>query len=365
MICGLTSYTGSIIFFDFSRAMQGIGPAILLPNSVAILARIYTGTKWRRLVVFGIYAATAPNGFLLGAVFSSLLALFTPAGWPWAFYVMAFVLIFNLAIVVFTVPSDARMDAFEQQASSPDEKEKDDPEMSPARTETPVSSSEASAHSAQSPATPPSHQKPKFDWWGTLFGMAGLILLNFVWSQAPLVGWQTVYVYVLLIVSIVLLVIFFYVETKVSDPLVPSNVWTLQSSLMLGCVAAGWSSFGILIFYWWRFMAVLREQPILVTTAQQVPAGISGIVASCSSVFLLQRAGPGSVMLASMLAFFVSLVLLATMPVEQTYWAQSFVIWIIAPFGMDMSFPAATIIVSNSLPYHQQGLGGSLVNTIM
>lgn len=35
------------------------------------------------------------------------------------------------------------------------------------------------------------------------------------------------------------------------------------------------------------------------------------------------------------------------------------------PFGMDMSFPAATVILSNGMPKEHQGLAASLVNTMV
>lgn len=35
------------------------------------------------------------------------------------------------------------------------------------------------------------------------------------------------------------------------------------------------------------------------------------------------------------------------------------------PFGMDMSFPASTIVLSNQMPPEHQGLAASLVNTIV
>jgi hypothetical protein len=80
------------------------------------------------------------------------------------------------------------------------------------------------------------------------------------------------------------------------------------------------------------------------------------------------------------------------MPVGQVYWAQTFVSTVIMPWGMvsgaapgrfwsqaefadglspcvsgnpfrqDMSFPSATIIMSNYMPRRFQGLGASLVN---
>ena len=51
------------------------------------------------------------------------------------------------------------------------------------------------------------------------------------------------------------------------------------------------------------------------------------------------------------------------MPIDQTYWASTFVSTIIIPFGMDMSFPAATIILSGSVPKEHQGIAASLVLT--
>jgi len=44
---------------------------------------------------------------------------------------------------------------------------------------------------------------------------------------------------------------------------------------------------------------------------------------------------------------------------------MTFVSIVIMPFGMDMSFPAATVILSNSMPREHQGLAASLVNTFV
>ena len=47
------------------------------------------------------------------------------------------------------------------------------------------------------------------------------------------------------------------------------------------------------------------------------------------------------------------------------YWLNAFLSIIIAPWGMDMSFPAATVILSDSMPKEHQGLAASLVNTVV
>jgi MFS family permease len=70
-------------------------------------------------------------------------------------------------------------------------------------------------------------------------------------------------------------------------------------------------------------------------------------------------------MTASLVCFLVGNILMATVPLKQTYWAQVFVCTVVIPWGMDMSFPAATIILSNSVSKRHQGVAASLVSTIV
>ncbi len=70
-------------------------------------------------------------------------------------------------------------------------------------------------------------------------------------------------------------------------------------------------------------------------------------------------------MMISMLAFTIGAILVATAPVGQSYWAQTFVSILIMPWGMDMSFPASTILLSNHMHRDHQGVAASLVNTVV
>jgi MFS family permease len=67
------------IFFDCCRALQGIGPATLFPNAIAILGRTYP-PGLRKEMIFSLFGATAPGGFIVGGVFSSIFAQFL--WWP-------------------------------------------------------------------------------------------------------------------------------------------------------------------------------------------------------------------------------------------------------------------------------------------
>lgn len=71
MIAGFSFVSGPIMF-SVARAFQGIGPALLLPNAMAIVGRTYpVGLK--RNIVFSIFGACGPTGFFFGALFSALL----------------------------------------------------------------------------------------------------------------------------------------------------------------------------------------------------------------------------------------------------------------------------------------------------
>lgn len=70
-------------------------------------------------------------------------------------------------------------------------------------------------------------------------------------------------------------------------------------------------------------------------------------------------------MLIAMINFLIGSLLLATMPRTQTYWLQTFFSVIIMPGAMNLSFPAATILLSMSLPKEKQGIAASLVSTMV
>jgi MFS family permease len=61
------------IAFSVMRGFQGIGPALLVPNAMALIGRTYPmGDK--RAFVFSLFGACGPTGFLTGSFFSSILA---------------------------------------------------------------------------------------------------------------------------------------------------------------------------------------------------------------------------------------------------------------------------------------------------
>ena len=95
------------------------------------------------------------------------------------------------------------------------------------------------------------------------------------------------------------------------------------------------------------------------------PVAVSGFLASVATGIALSKLKAPIVMAMALSFFTIGHILIATTPVDQTYWAQTFACLIIIPWGMDMSFPAATIIMSNAVSKKNQGIAASLVTTIV
>lgn len=321
-LAGVAVYSGPS-FFIFCRTMQGIGPAFLLPNAIAIVSRCYD-PGFRQNMIFCLYGATAPGGFLLGAVFSSLIS--QRLWWPWSYWVMALACLLLAVLGYFAIPATPAPKTPEAESSS---------------------------------------VWQRIDVWGSVTGVAALVLFNFAWNQGPVVSWTTPYTYSIMIIGILVFIAFVLIERRASHPLIPFGVLRIDSLFTLACISAGWSSFGIFVFYTLNFLEVLREQTPLLTSGQMIPIAISGIVAAGATGLLLNAFRASTVMLISMASFLIGGVIFATMPVDQIYWAQTFIGIIILPWGMDSSFPAATIILSRAMPRQHQGLAASLVTTFV
>jgi MFS family permease len=95
------------------------------------------------------------------------------------------------------------------------------------------------------------------------------------------------------------------------------------------------------------------------------PVAVTGIFFALSSVWLVKRLGVAWTMFIAMMNFLIGTVLLATVPLGQTYWLQIFLSVLIMPGAMNLSFPAATMLLSSALPKEKQGIAASLVSTMV
>lgn len=95
------------------------------------------------------------------------------------------------------------------------------------------------------------------------------------------------------------------------------------------------------------------------------PILITGIGTALVVGKIITKVPASFIMLFAMICYFVTSLLMALRPVESTYWTYFFFGTIIATFAMDSSLPAATIIFSNAVPRQYQGMGSSVIMTIV
>lgn len=191
-------------FFIFCRAMQGVGAALLVPNAQAMIGRGYPPGPSKNIIM-SLFGAAAPLGFVAGGAMASLFAQLV--SWPWAFWTMAAVCCGLAGVSMLVLP--------------------------PAATTT---------------------KKADVSLWkqvdgaGIFLGVSGLVLFNFAFNQAPIVSWGTPYTYFILVIGVLLLGGFVYVELHASHPLVPIAAMTPVTNFVLGCTGAGWACFSIWVY---------------------------------------------------------------------------------------------------------------------
>ncbi|KAL3233656.1 Aminotriazole resistance protein [Nakaseomyces bracarensis] len=322
LICGLSNYAHNDAFFIVSRAFQGLGISLILPNLLGIVGSIYIAGTRRKNMVISLIGCMAPIGATLGGVFAGLIGTEDKNQWPWAFYSYAIYAALNSALCLWLIPNNI----------------------------------------------PTNVHKHQMDWIGSFLGVAGLILLNFVWNQAPIDGWDSAYLIVLLVISVVLLVAFFIFELKFVkvSPLLPKEVIKSPKTLLVLCALFfGWGSFGIFSFYYFAFQLNLRGYTPLWAGGTYFMFLIWGIVAALVVGFTIKKVYPSIILFASMVAFNVGSIIVSVTPVHQTYFRNHLGMMIILSFGMDLSFPASSILLSDKLPLPYQGMAGSLVNTMV
>lgn len=316
LLSGLSYYVNDT-FFIICRTFQGCGLAFVLPNLMGALGRVYTPRTKRKNMVFSVVALCAPIGGVLGPLFGGIIGTYTNR-WDWAYYAFAIALALALILTVVAIPEITR------------------------------------------------DRESKIDWMGCILGVAMLTLFAFVWNQAPSAQWSNPYIIVLLIVSILFFFVFVWWELRLADsPLIPREVMQNHRLLLvLACVLIGWGTFGIKMFCIVSFLRDFRNYTPLAQGAAFVPSIPLGAVAALlCGVLLSSRIPVNWLLVFSMLGFLGSDIVLATAPVHEVYWRSFLGLWFLAVIGVDWSFPASTILMSDTLPPNLQGMAGSLVTT--
>ncbi|CAG8162332.1 unnamed protein product [Penicillium salamii] len=316
-VCTLASaFCNNFFAFVTMRALAGLGGAFIMPNAVAMISSTNPPGRVRNLSL-GMFGASAPMGGYFGALF--LGAFLQHTEWKWFFIFIA-----CFGVIIF-VPLWAL-----------------------------------------SPREPPVDRHGKVDCIGSALGTSSLILFNFVWNQAPSVGWSTSYEIVLLISSVILFAGFLLWEKKyAAEPIMPLDIFKAPSFLtLLLVVLLNYMAVGTVIWYQVLWLTKVWHWSPLQFAVGWTPFVICATGAACLAAWMIPRLAAQWILAIGTVTILVSSVLMATVPVHQTYWAQIFPSIVLFSFCPDFVYTAGQIIASNSVRRNQQGIAGSVIGTL-
>jgi EmrB/QacA subfamily drug resistance transporter len=311
LACGLASSAGVLIV---SRAVQGIGAAIISPAALSIVTTTFEEGAERNKAL-GIWGALGGSGAAAGVLFGGILTKYL--GWEWIFFVNV-----PVGVLVFALTR---------------------------------------------PIVPESHADlghRRFDAVGAVTVTGGLALLVYAISKAPDVGWATGRTIGLLFASLVILGAFVVWELRTTAPLVPFSIFRIRTltganvvGLLLG--ATIYANFFILTLY---VQGVLGWSALKTGVTFLATAGTTVIWAGVAQA-LVTKIGPRAVMTTGLVVLTVTVLGYTRIPVDGHYWPDLLPLYIVFAVGLAFAFIPVTIAGFIGVPAHQAGLASGLLNT--
>lgn len=307
--CG---FAPNLLFLIIARVFQAAGAAMLQANSVAIItATVPSNVRGRAI---GFQGSAQAIGLSVGpAVGGALIGLF---GWRAIFYVNVPVGLIGTLMAAMILPKDKL-----------------------------------------------GHQKTTFDWWGALLFSPFLVALMMTLTKAPEWGWLSGKTLGLFLVSLVLLVAFYYREKLFRAPLVDMALFRLRVFTL--------GNFTGLLSYLVMF-GVLFLMPFFFERVNGFPSAVVGLLLTAVPVgmtVVAPQAGGLADRYGSRLLTTLGMALtgVATAVIGLALGAHANLVLLVAALffvgvGLGVFTPPNNSSVMGSLPVSRLGVGGGILN---
>jgi EmrB/QacA subfamily drug resistance transporter len=298
-----------------SRALQGLGGALLAPASLSILMTTFQEGGERNLAL-GLWGAASGSGgaagVLLGGVLTSYLS------WPWIFFINVPVGVAVLALTPFLLD--------ENRGSA--------------------------------------YGRRHFDLAGAASVTSGIMLLVYGLTRGTDDGWTGRTTIGFLAAAAVLIVGFVVIELRSKAPLLPMRLFRLRTLTAANVTAV---LIAATAFSWW-FVQTLYMQQVLHYSAIQAglafaPLAVTIALFSNVAQTLVTRFGVRPVLSVGLLLTATSLGLLARVPVEGHFFWDLFPAFMLGAVGLSLSFVPVTIGGLTGVGPGDAGVASGLINT--
>ncbi len=309
VLCGLAP---SIEWLIVARGVQGLGGALLVPNSLALLAAFFT--KDERGSAIGTWAGFSAITTALGPMLGGWIV--DASNWRWVFFVVIPFAVLTLWITYFKIPEK----------------------------------NEASSEGG-------------LDLQGALLATAGIGLLTYGLISSSNRGWLDIFVLTALGASILLFAIFLRVEQRQNMPMIPMSLF--KSSTFSGAnIMTAFLYFGLSGALYFLPFNLIQVQGYSATQAGAafLPFTLMIGVLSRWSGWMTDRFGARTSLIAGPFLAGIGMGLLAVPTITSNYWTSFFPGMLVLGLGMTISIAPLTTVVINVVDDSQSGLASGINN---
>jgi EmrB/QacA subfamily drug resistance transporter len=310
LFCGL-AWSESVLIA--SRAVQGVGAAVITPSALSIVMTTFDEGAERNKAL-GIWGALGGGGAAVGVLAGGILT--TYLSWRWIFFV-------NIPVGAVAFALAPRF----------------------------VRESRAD-------------EKKSLDVAGAVTVTAGLALLVYAVSKAPDHGWGSAWTLSRLLIAVALLLAFVGIEARTKDPLMPFSIFRIKTvaganvcGLFLGAIT--FANFFLLTLY---VQQVLGYSAIKTGVTFVVTAG-SAVVWAGLAQSLTTRIGVKPVLAAGFVAMTAGAIYYTQIPVSGSFVSALLPGYLLIGFGLPFTFIPVSIAALAGVGYDEAGLASGLINT--
>lgn len=300
------------------RFLEGVAGAMIAPAAMSLLHRLFPDPK-----DFGQAMATWGGVSVLGAILGFVVSgiVTTWVSWRWMFAVPILVALFALISTRVLLPRDGDENLV---------------------------------------------ARPRLDPLGALLATAGIVLGSYGLIMTGDHPWASTPVLAPLIASAILLAVFFAVEGKMRDPMLPPPFLTDPCRItgLLGMMLAAVGSIAIEYILSLYLQQVRGWSPLL-TTLAFLPFAVMLIVTNHLSPALVGRFGAVQITIAGLAVAAFGLGLLAGLASDSIYLVDLMPGTLLVAVGMSLMFSGSAVLSMTNVPLSQAGLAGGVMNTAM
>jgi EmrB/QacA subfamily drug resistance transporter len=310
LVCGLSGSLGMLVA---GRAVQGLGAAVLMPATLALITRAFADPR-ERAQALGLWAGVSGIALALGPILGGVLVEWV--GWHSIFFVNLPIGVLAFYVAVRLVPE----------------------------------SSDPRGHGIDLP--------------GQVLAIAGLGTLTYALIEANTYGWGSPLIVGLFVTAAVAIAAFVAVELRVATPMLDLAFFrngTFAGANMVGLLVS-FGFFGSLVFTTLFFQNVLGYSPIQAGLAG-MPCTIAVAVSALFSGRIAGRIGSRLPMAVGMVLMGVGLLLWTQTTSASSYWQ---IIWALPILGIGNGLVMApmTAAVMSTVPGERAGMASATTNTM-